>query len=51
VGDWKKFHMEELHNLYSSPNITSVMKIKLEVKLPLCLTKHHTMKEYWGVDV
>jgi hypothetical protein len=21
------------------------------VKLPLCLTKHHTMKAYWGVEV
>jgi hypothetical protein len=22
-----------------------------KVKLPLCLTKHHTMKTYWGVEV
>jgi hypothetical protein len=21
VGDWRKFHNEELHNLYSSPNV------------------------------
>jgi hypothetical protein len=24
------------------------VKIKVKVKLSLCLTKHHTMKEYWG---
>jgi hypothetical protein len=23
----------------------------LKVKLPLCLTKHHSMKAYWGVEV
>jgi hypothetical protein len=22
-----------------------------EVKLSLCLTKHHTIKSYWGVEV
>jgi hypothetical protein len=24
---------------------------KVKVKLPLRLTKHHTMKRYWGVEV
>jgi hypothetical protein len=24
---------------------------KVKVKLSLCLTKHHTMKAYWGVEV
>jgi hypothetical protein len=24
---------------------------KVKVKLPLCLTKHHSMKTYWGVEV
>jgi hypothetical protein len=23
------------------------MKVKVKVKLPLCLTKHHSMKKYW----
>jgi hypothetical protein len=23
-------------------------KYKVKVKLPLCLTKHHAMKTYWG---
>jgi len=28
-----------------------ISQIKVKVKLPLCLTKHHAMKTYWGVDV
>jgi hypothetical protein len=27
TGDWKKLHNEELHNLYSSPNIIRIMKL------------------------
>jgi hypothetical protein len=26
TGDWKKLHKEELHNLYSSPNIIKMIK-------------------------
>jgi hypothetical protein len=26
TGDWKKLHNEELHNLYSSPNIITMIK-------------------------
>jgi hypothetical protein len=26
TGDWRKLHSEELHNLYSSPNIIRLMK-------------------------
>jgi hypothetical protein len=26
VGGWKKLHKEELHNLYSSPNIIRIVK-------------------------
>jgi hypothetical protein len=25
--------------------------VKVNVKLSLCLTKHHTMKTYWGVEI
>jgi len=25
--------------------------MKVKVKLSLCLTKHHAMKTYWGVEV
>jgi hypothetical protein len=26
TGDWRKLHNEELHNLYSSPNIIRIIK-------------------------
>jgi hypothetical protein len=26
MGDWRKLHNEELHNLYSSPNIIMMIK-------------------------
>jgi hypothetical protein len=26
TGDWKKLHIEDLHDLYSSPNIIRVIK-------------------------
>jgi len=26
-------------------------KVKVKVKLPQCLTKHHIMKKYWKVEV
>jgi hypothetical protein len=26
TGEWKKLHNEELHDLYSSPNIVQVIK-------------------------
>jgi hypothetical protein len=26
TGDWRKLHNEELHNLYSSPNIVTMIK-------------------------
>jgi hypothetical protein len=28
TGEWKKLHSEELHNLYSSPNIIRMIKSK-----------------------
>jgi hypothetical protein len=29
VGGWKKLHNEELHNLYSSPNIFTIIKRRM----------------------
>jgi hypothetical protein len=28
MGDWRRLHNEDLHNLYSSPSIISVIKSK-----------------------
>jgi hypothetical protein len=28
----------------------TVTKVKVKVKLPLCLTKNHVIKAYWGVE-
>jgi hypothetical protein len=28
AGGWRKLHNEELHNLYSSPNILRVIKLR-----------------------
>jgi hypothetical protein len=33
TGDWRKLHNEELHNLYSSPNIIRMIKLK-RMRLP-----------------
>jgi len=30
---------------------SSLRQAKVKVNLPLCLTKHHAMKTYWGVGV
>jgi hypothetical protein len=28
TGDWRKLHNEELHNLYSSPNVIRMIKLR-----------------------
>jgi hypothetical protein len=28
MGDWRKLHNEELHNLYSSPSILRMIKLR-----------------------
>jgi hypothetical protein len=32
-------------------NLVLTVNHKVKVKLPMCLTKHHAMKAYWGVKV
>jgi len=29
VGDWRRLHSEELHNLYASPNIIKMIRLKM----------------------
>jgi hypothetical protein len=29
-------------------SINAMLKVKVKVKLSLCLTKHHAMMTYWG---
>jgi hypothetical protein len=33
TGGWRKLHNEEFHNLYSSPNIITMMKSRRMVRL------------------
>jgi hypothetical protein len=28
IGDWRKLHNEELHNLYSSPIVIRIIKLR-----------------------
>jgi hypothetical protein len=32
-GGWRKLHNEELHNLYSSPNIIRAVKLRRIIRL------------------
>jgi hypothetical protein len=32
-------------------SVTGRYSLWVKVKLSLCLTKHHAMKTYWGVEV
>jgi hypothetical protein len=38
TGDWRKLHNEELHNLYSSPNIIRMIQVKEDAMARPCST-------------
>jgi hypothetical protein len=40
----RKGHSEDL-------GVGGMIMLEWKVKLSLCLTKHHTMEAYWGVEV
>jgi hypothetical protein len=40
-GSWRKLHNDELHSLYSSPDIVDVSPCPFS-------TEHRAMKAYWG---
>jgi hypothetical protein len=52
MGSWRKFHNEELHNLYSSPNKTRIIKSR-RVRSAGNITRMGTRefrKEFGGND-
>jgi hypothetical protein len=36
---------------YYFPEVGAPLPYKVKVKVFLCLTKHHAMKIYWGMEV
>jgi hypothetical protein len=43
TGDWRKVHNEELHNLYSSPNVITMMEYAMGTK---CSTNGEKINAY-----
>jgi hypothetical protein len=41
VGMWRKLHNEELHNLYTSPNMIRVLKLRriIQAGQVICITE------------
>jgi hypothetical protein len=48
TGGWRKLHNEELHNLYSSPSITTVIKPK---KMGRTCSTHGPKKNAYRISV
>jgi hypothetical protein len=45
-GDWRKMHNEELHNLYSSPSIIRMIKVKEDEMGRACSTHEAKRNAY-----
>jgi hypothetical protein len=53
AGGWRKLHNEELHNLYTSPNIIRVIKSRMEEMSRAC-SMHGDMgmhEKLWSEDL
>jgi hypothetical protein len=48
VGDWRRLHNEELHNLYVSPNIIRVMKSRV-MRLAAHVARMVEMRNAYGM--
>jgi hypothetical protein len=51
MGDWRKLHNEELHNLYSSPNIIRMIKsrkVRLAGHVARIVVKRNVYKIFVG---
>jgi hypothetical protein len=47
MGDWRTQHNEELHNLYSSPKISRMIKSKRMRQIGHVARTGETRKAYW----
>jgi hypothetical protein len=48
VGDWRKLHNEELHNLYTSPNIIKINKSRMKwAEHVACMGTRRMHTELW----
>jgi hypothetical protein len=48
-GSWRKLHNDELHNLYSSPNIVTVIKSR-RMRCGTCYTHEGVFTGFGGED-
>jgi hypothetical protein len=50
VGGWRKLHKEELHDLYTSPNIIRVMKSRRMrwARYVVCMSDMINATKFWS---
>jgi hypothetical protein len=50
TGEWRKLHNEELHDLYTLPNIIRVTKLKRMRLVGLVACVGEKCAEFWGKE-